>query len=111
MGTDGGIADNDVESAEFLLGGCDHLRDCFWIANVGKVGQAYGTDGFDFRHRLLKSGYIATPIHNNSRARAGKLDRDRLAYVAARAGHKSDLSAQVEGNRLSHCMPLHVRTP
>src|SRR5216683_3075486 len=93
MGTDGGIADNDVESAEFLLGGRDHLRD-----------------GFDFGHRFLKSGYIAMPIDNNSRARAGKLDRDRLPDVAASASHKSDLSAQVEGNRLSHCMPLHVRT-
>src|SRR5260221_9306300 len=111
MGTDGGIADNDVESAEFLLGGRYHLRHCFWVANVGKVGQACGTDGFDFGHRLLKSGYIVMPIDNNSRARAGKLDRDRLADVAARASHKSDLSAQVEGNRLSHSMHLQVRTP
>ena len=103
LASEAGIADRDVDAAEFLDRRIDHRRDRLGLRDVGEEGQGAAAGGADLLGGLLDDGAVAAAVDDDRGAVAGERLGDRLADVLTRAGDDRDLASQ----RLVRHLCLH----
>src|SRR6267378_859205 len=87
MGTNGRVANKDIDRTEEFVSVFSHCSHCIVTAHIGDKRQTARTCCFDFLYGLLERGDIAASVHHHIRALPRQFDRNGFAYVTACASY------------------------
>ena len=101
-----GIADRDVQRAEFRDGGGIHPLDLVLAAHIGLQRDGAAPHGLDLMRHLVGRLGVRHVVHHDICARPGQAERHRLPDAGVGAGDDSRLSRQ---HRMIGCVRQAAR--